>query len=150
MADDLPGFFLKKGAPIGHVINFDKTTVRVVVTQDAIDKIRRNTNGVEARLTTDINRVIPATLERQMPSAGKYLPSLAFSPEGGGTFPLDPRSPDSPLAMETLFQFDIVLGGERMERIGERVYIRFIHDAEPLFYRWFRTLRRVLLRRFDF
>jgi putative peptide zinc metalloprotease protein len=150
MAEDLPGFFLKKGTPIGHVIDFDKTTVRVVVTQDAIDKIRRNTNGVEARLAADINRVIPATLERQMPSAGKDIPSLAFSPEGGGTFPLDPRSPDSPLAMETLFQFDIVLGGERLERIGERVYIRFIHDAEPMFYRWYRTLRRVLLRRFDF
>jgi len=48
---------------------------------------------------------------------------------------------------------DRLLEGRRfalpVERIGERVYVRFSHHAEPLGFRLYRQLRRVFLRQLE-
>ncbi len=147
--EDLPGRFVRRGTPIGYVVDFPRVTVRSVVPQSRINDVRSHTMKVEARLSENIASVLPASIIRQVPAASKELPSLALSVEGGGAIALDPREKDGPRAFETIFQFDIELTAATVHRIGERVYVRFEHDPEPLGFRWYRNIRRLFLRRFD-
>ena len=70
---------------------------------------------------------------------------MALSVEGGGKFALDPQETETPMAFEGFFQFEIILHDMPPNRIGERVYVRFVHTPEAIGYRWLRTARRVLL-----
>jgi putative peptide zinc metalloprotease protein len=85
---------------------------------------------------------------REVPAASRVLPSLAFSLEGGGRFALDPREPDQAQVLEHLFQFDLELAETVPANIEERVFVRFEHSPEPLAWRAFRAVRRLLLSRF--
>jgi putative peptide zinc metalloprotease protein len=73
---------------------------------------------------------------------------MALSPEGGGGVVLDPKETEKPQSFEKLFHFDISLDQAKARGIGERVYVRFEHDSEPLAFRFYRSIRRVMLKRF--
>ena len=148
-AEDWPGRFVHKGAPIGYVVDFSRTVVRVVVNQADVEHIRHRTLRVEARLVESLPVVFPAYIEREAPAASKDLPSMALSVQGGGRVALDPKETRRPQAFEKLFHFDIVLPGAKASGIGERVFVRFVHTPEPLAARWRRSVRRVLLRRLN-
>jgi len=156
-AEDLPGSYLKKGIPLGYVVDFSRMTCRVIVNQADVDHIRYKTRKVEGRLVESVPTVFPARIEREVPAASKDLPHLALSLEGGGSVALDPRetrsheasATRSPQAFEKLFQFDISLAGVAAKGVGERVYVRFEHDPEPVGYRWYRAVRRTMLKRFN-
>ena len=138
-----------RGSPLGYVIDPFHVTVRLVVHQSEVDRIRNNTRKVEVRLAGEVDRKLPAFVERQVPLASSEMPSLALSLEGGGEIALDPREHENPRAFEKLFQFDILLPGVVLGRIGERAFVRFDHHPEPLAIRWYRNIRRVLLKKFD-
>jgi putative peptide zinc metalloprotease protein len=147
-ADDMPGSFVQKGIPLGYVVDFSRTVVRVVVNQADVDHIRYRTRKVEGRLAASVDRVYPARIEREVPGASKELPGMALSLEGGGGVVLDPKQTDKPQSFEKLFHFDIALDGAKVRGIGERVYVRFEHDPEPLAFRLHRSIRRLLLHQF--
>lgn len=147
-AGDLPGSFVHKGMPMGYVVDFSRTVVRVVVNQADVDHIRYRTRKVEARLAASVDTVYPAGIEREVPGASNELPSMSLSPEGGGDVVLDPRETQKPRSFEKLFYFDISLGSAKVRGIGERVYVRFEHDPEPPAFRFYRSLRRLLLKKF--
>ena len=148
-AEDLPHRFVRRGMPLGYVIDFSRITLRVVVPQSDVDRIRNNTRKVEARLAERIQDIIPCSVVREVPEASKDLPSLALSLEGGGGIALDPRESQELKAFEKLFHFEVTLTGRTVNRIGERVFVRFEHDPEPLASRWYRSIRRMLLNRFN-
>ncbi len=148
-SQDMPGRFVSRGTPLGYVADFSHAVVRAVVNQDMVDRIRNRTIKVEARLAEAIEETIPAVIVREVPAASRELPSLALSLEGGGTIALDPREKQEAKSFEKLFQFEIALYGTAAGSIGERVFIRFEHGPEPLAYRWYRSIRGLLLRRFD-
>jgi putative peptide zinc metalloprotease protein len=85
---------------------------------------------------------------REVPAASHELPSLALSLEGGGLFALDPREKDRAMTVERLFQFDLALPEGMTRNVDERVFVRFVHQPEPLIRRAYRAVRRVLLSRF--
>ncbi len=148
-AEDWPGRFARRGTPLGYVVDFSRTIVRVIVNQADVEHIRHRTVRVEARLVESLPSVVPGFIAREVPAASKDLPSLALSVQGGGTVALDPKETRNPQAFEKLFQFDIVLPAAKAQGIGERVFVRFVHTPEPLSARWHRAIRRVLLRRFN-
>jgi putative peptide zinc metalloprotease protein len=148
-AEDWPGRFVRKGIPLGYVVDFSRTIVRVIVNQADVDHIRHRTRKVEARLVESLSSIVSASIEREVPAASKDLPSLALSLQGGGSVALDPKETRNPQAFEKLFHFDIVLAGPLARGVGERVYVRFDHNPESLSSRWHRDVRRVLLRRFN-
>lgn len=148
-AQNLPGRFIRRGMPLGYVINFSQVLARVVVPQSDVDYIRANTRKIGVRLAENIDKIVPAKVVREMPAATKDLPSLALSVEGGGSFALDTRKVNQQQAFENLFQFELVLLGVKVGTVGERVYVRFEHEPESLIYRWYRSMRRLLLSRFD-
>jgi len=148
-ACDLYGRFIQQGEGIGYVLDPGKILVRAVVSEDEIDIVRNDTRAVDVWTADGIGKDIPAEILREVPSASKDLPSLALSVEGGGPIVLDPRQGERPQSFRTLFQFDLALKGSPVLRVGQRVFVRFEHGAEPLAWRWCRSLRRLLLSRFN-
>jgi putative peptide zinc metalloprotease protein len=146
--EDLPGVYVRRGTPLGYVLDQEKMSIRVLVPQAEVERVRSATRRVEVRLAEHLDQVVPAVVVREVPAASRELPSLAFSLEGGGRFALDPRAKERPQVIEQLFQFDVKTDAPLTDRIEERVYVRFEHDPEPLSWRWYRALRQLLLRRF--
>ena len=147
---DLPGRYLHKGDIVGYVIGEEDPIVRVVVSQDDVDPVRRNMLTVQVRTADHPDRPLPATVLREVPSATAELPHLALSTLGGGQVLLDPSKPDHPKPIDTLFQFDLrVEGGIDKSRLGGRVYVRFLHPPEPIAYRIARAVRQLFLRQLN-
>ncbi len=146
---NLPGRFVHRGDALGFVVGADQCRVRVVVPQADIEGVRGRTLRIEARLIHDLDQTFSAQVVRQVPAASVKLPSMALSLEGGGRIALDPRHSEAPQAFEKLFQLEMLLPGLQPDRLGERVMIRFVHPPEPLAWRWYRQVRRLLLHRFE-
>ncbi len=147
--DSLYGQYIMRGAQLGYVVDFDRVTAMIVVTQKDIDRVRTDTKNIEAKLAGNLNNTYSARIKREIPAASYELPSLALSLEGGGELALDPQEREKLKAFENLFHFEITIDSPRLSAIGERVFIRFDHGSEPLFSRIYRAIRRTLLRKFS-
>ena len=132
------------------MLNKDRPTVRVVATQSDIDLVRQHHRGVKVRLASQVDRVIPAFIKREVPGGMEKLPSTALGQGGGGEVAIDPRDKDGLKTFENLFQLDLQLR-EPVDHfcIGGRAYVRFDHGYSPLGFQWYRSLRQLLLRRFN-
>jgi putative peptide zinc metalloprotease protein len=148
-AGDLPGRFVKRGEALGYVVDYGKVTVRVVVPQTDVDRVRSNVRSVKLRLAEARLTDVPSQIIREVPAASANLPSMALALEGGGTIALDPTASHNPKSFENYFQFDLRIPARLASRIGERVYVRFEHDPETLAARGYRTIRHLFLRTFD-
>lgn len=148
-SEDLHGHYIRRGTQLGYVIDFNEVTARIVVNQKDIDRVRSDTQSVEARLAGLSEETYSAHIKREIPAASTELPSIALSLEGGGEYALDPSERDKAKAFETLFHFEVVIDSPGLSAIGERVFIRFYHGPEPLFYRAYRSIRRTLLSKFS-
>jgi putative peptide zinc metalloprotease protein len=149
-AQDLPGRFVKQGDLLGYVINSTGPTVRVVAPQSDIDLMRQRQLAVNVRLASEVDRVIPAAIKRVVPGAQERLPSTVLGTIGGGEVPIDPRDQDGLKTFENLFQMDLeILEPVARLCIGGRVYVRFDQGYIPLGLQWYRTLRQLLLKRFN-
>ncbi|WP_214660509.1 hypothetical protein [sulfur-oxidizing endosymbiont of Gigantopelta aegis] len=154
----LQGKYIQRGELLGYVLQPNDLTIKAVADQAAINAIRQNVINIEVRPASDIDKIIPATLNRQIPEASKVIPHLALTSTGGGIFEIDPafNEPGSSSAsaqevrtFENLFQLEFLTQEATSLRLGERVYIRLQHKDEPLFWRWWRDLRRVFLAELD-
>jgi len=151
--DDMPGRYVKKGEVIAYVVGQEvgKSTplVRVVVPQAQVDLVRLATHGVEIRLPQDMATIWSAQLVREVPMAGKELPSPALGQSGGGSIPMDPRDEKGVKTLESMFEFELALPPEvPAEFIGSRVHVRFEHPSEPIGIRIWQALRRLFLSHF--
>ncbi|MBN2061920.1 MAG: efflux RND transporter periplasmic adaptor subunit [Deltaproteobacteria bacterium] len=146
---DMPGRFVRRGLPIGYVVDFERVTALVVIPQRYVDMVRNETKKVTARLAGSLGMEHDARIKREVPAASSDLPSLALSLEGGGSLALDPREREKPTAFEKLFHFEVIISGTILETLGERVFVRFEHNPEPVIFRWYRGIRRTLLDRFN-
>jgi len=147
--EDLVGRFVRRGTLLGYVLDPGRMQIRVLVPQQDIDLVRNDSQTVSVRLAENIDRELSATIVRQIPAATHELPSPALSTEGGGLFALNPEHQDKPQVFERLFQLDLSLEQPLADKVEERVYVRFAHSPEPLAFRWWRSLRRLLMSRFE-
>ena len=150
-ADDLPDRFLKQGELAGYVVEYPITTVRGVVTQDDIGLVRARTKSVEVRLAEQVAALYSARILREVPAASDQLPSSALGLTGGGVIPVKSEGgKEGATAFEPVFHLELAIPESVDPRhIGERVYIRFDHGAEPLLTQWYRLARQLFLRRFS-
>jgi len=147
--DDLPGRFVKKGDVVGYVIGSHDPLVRAVVHQAQVDLVRLATQEVQIRLPQDMARVYTARLVREVPKAGRALPSPALGQSGGGQIPMDPTDSGGTKTLESLFEFELALPADvPAGYLGSRVYVRFAHPAEPIGNRLWQGLRRLFLSQF--
>lgn len=150
LPEDMPGRFVGRGERLGYVLAAAPDRVRVAVDMDAADLVRNNTRSVVMVTTSRRDDEIAGALMREVPAATDRLPSEALSVDGGGPFALDPSGRDGPRSLQPVFQFEVQAGRAfPMDRIDQRVYVKFRHPAEPVAVRWYRGLRQLFLSRFD-
>ena len=116
-----------------------------------MERSSTRTVRLELRSIDRIDEMLSARIIREVPAASRELPSLALSLQGGGGIGQDPRndSGNAPRALVSLFQFELEFeGAERPKTLGSRVYVRFVHEPEPLAQQWYRLIRQEFLRRF--
>jgi len=145
---DLPGRFLRKGQEIGYVVPAETVSARVLVSQDDIDLVRTDTEAVRVKLAGRLYETFHAELRREVPAASNRLGNLAMSSAGGGSAPLDPQNTQEPKALNTWFEFELALPATRTFVLGEHVYARFEHGAEPVAWRIARSIRQLFLKEF--
>ncbi|MCG0314243.1 MAG: efflux RND transporter periplasmic adaptor subunit, partial [Calditerricola sp.] len=149
-SQDLIGRFVKRGEIIGYVLEKNTTAARVAVAQSDADLVRRNTRRVDVRLAESFPETVSARMIREVPAATEDLPARVLGADGGGTIAIDPRDERGLKAFQKMFFFDVELPSkETFSNVGGRVYVRFDHGWEPVGGRWYRSIRNLLLRRFN-
>ncbi len=147
---DMMGRYYRKGDLLGWMIGPAPPVVRVVVPQDAVDRVRLDADRVRVRLLDTTNRVLDAKIVRTVPGGDEYLPSRAFAAENGGDIATDPRDTKGPKTLQRTFQFDVELqDSPGFDQFGQRVMVRFEHPGAPLVEQAFRGLRLLFLSRFS-
>jgi putative peptide zinc metalloprotease protein len=147
--EDLLNRYVARGSELGYVTDLSHVTVRVVVPQANASLVRGDLRRTDVRLAGSAATEWAARVVRETPTASTDLPSQTLSLQGGGSIALDPRGAQGLTAMERLFQFDIEVDGAAASGVEERVFVRFQHTPEPVGFRWYRGIRRLLMRRFD-
>lgn len=146
---DLEGRFVRQGQRLGWVTTFADPVIRVVVPEADADIVRNETRAIAVRMASDPATVLPAHLSGEVPALGRALPSLALTPQGGGSVVVDPASPENaPRALQNLLLVDLRLDpGTAFAHVGERVLVRFAHPPRSVLERGWRRLRQVFLDR---
>jgi len=148
---DFPGRYLNRGDVVGYVLDPSRYSLLAVVPQSQVDLVRTRTTRVELRSVDRVWVVLSAKIMREVPAASADLPSMALSLQGGGTIGLDPSASargQTPKALSPLFQFELrFTEGAVPQALGNRVYVRFVHENEPLGLQWYRSLRQLFLKR---
>jgi putative peptide zinc metalloprotease protein len=147
---DMPGRYFHRGELLGYVVGQTQPLARVAVPQEAVEKVRLETDRVQVRLAEHPDAILEGRVVRQVPAGDENLPSPALAAQGGGEIATDPRETKNPKALQRVFQFDVEFGrGERLDHFGQRVFVRFEHEMEPLSVQWYRSIRRLFLTTFN-
>jgi putative peptide zinc metalloprotease protein len=147
-AADLPERFLRRGEQVGYVLPAKVATARVLVSQDDVDLVRMRSLRIEAKVAGRLYETYEARLVREVPAASDRVSNLALSSAGGGGAALDPRQTKEPKTLSAWFAFELELPQTRALALGEHVYVRFEHGAEPLAQRIYRSVRQLFMRQF--
>jgi putative peptide zinc metalloprotease protein len=147
-AGDFPDRFLRRGDQVGYVLPAKVATARVLVSQDDVDLVRMRTVRVEAKVAGRLYETYEAKLAREVPAASNRVSNLALSSAGGGGAALDPRQTKEPKTLDAWFAFELELPQTNALTLGEHVYVRFEHGAEPLAARLYRSVRQLFMRQF--
>jgi putative peptide zinc metalloprotease protein len=102
---------------------------------------------VRIKVASRLDETFEANVLREVPEATDKVANLAMSRVGGGTAALDPQA-NKPKTLETWFEFELELPATPAFVIGEHVYARFEHPAEPVALRIYRSARQLFLKRF--
>lgn len=148
--DDLQGRFVRRGTPIGYILDDDIPTIRVIVAAEDVDLVRNATNGIAVRFADDFGTQRTGKILRQIPLGARDLPSTALGLEGGGEIAVALNEETGRVTVKPWFQFDVGLDAPiESVNLGMRAYVRFDHDNEPLALRMFREIRQTFLRQLD-
>lgn len=148
-AVDLPGRYVRNGDLLGFISRGDNRTIRIVLPQEDVERVRGRVRAVAVRLAPESSRVVDARFVREVPAGRDELPSRALAIEGGGPFEVDPRERDGRRTLNRVFQFDVELAEPAAAPMGARAYVRIDLPAEPLGQQAYRRLRQLLLARLD-
>ena len=111
--------------------------------------MRHRTRGVEVRLADALDARVPGRLASAVPAATRQLPSAALGEAGGGPFAVDATDSERTRSLEPVFLYDVLLNDRRLERVGERAWVRFDHGFEPLAFQLYRRASQLFLKQFD-
>jgi putative peptide zinc metalloprotease protein len=147
--DDLPGAFLKKGQPLGYVLQADDMMVRATAAQKDAALIRERSRAATVWVAETPGASLTGKLSREVPAATFKLPSPALSDQNGGAILTDPSDPEHLRTLEPVLLIDVALPQNPVQRIGGRAWVRFDFGSEPLAFQWAQSLQQLLLRHFD-
>jgi putative peptide zinc metalloprotease protein len=106
---------------------------------------------VALRLASDMAHTRGGRIVRQVPAGSDESPSRALVAPGGGRIAADPRDPQGRKTLERIFQVDVAFDDPSAVHgaYGQRVFVRFDLQPQPLATQWYRGVRRLFLRHFS-
>lgn len=147
MAIDLPGKYVKRGDVIGYIADLRQVSARVVIPQAAIEAVRNDTQFIYARLSSRPGETVSANYLRELPQATDQLPSRLLGSGAGGEVAVDFRDDSGVQAISNIFQMEISLPmRDSGSYLGQRIYVRFIHQRESLGVQLLHKLNQVFLQ----
>lgn len=146
-AEDLPGRHLARGATAAYLVPQGPASVRVVVTQAAAVRLQQPPRGIEVRLVGDESVGHPARMLRLAPAATDQLPSAALGEGHAGPVRTDPADPQGRRLTEPMFEIDLLLPDQPLDRLGALVWARFDHGHAPLAVQGWRQLQQLWVAR---
>ncbi len=147
--DAKQGRFYNRGEIIGFLVDFDTLPLATMISEDDIDRVRSETKSVTLKLVSKSDQEFPSQILRLVPSSTRNLPSGVLATEGGGLIALDPNRSHDLESYSSYFRVELDSSLLPLDRFDERVHVLFEHQPEPIAYRWYRGVRRLLLRQFD-
>lgn len=146
--DDLPGTWLERGKPVGHVFDGSALHVRAAVPEAQAALLRERLRGAQVRLADLRATAFPASVVRDTPAAVPELPGDALGRRGDGGLETDPADRLGRRARDPYVHVDVRVDALPARRVDGRAWVRFDHGwATPLQRAW-RGVRQVFLRRF--
>ncbi len=145
--DDLPGSYIARGSLVAHLITAQTPTVRVLVSEGDVARLRELPRGIQVRLADAPTATQHATLIAQTPAPVSELPSPALGDRLGGPVLTDPADPDGMRPLEPMFVVDLALPGGTGGRIGTRAQVRFDHGDAPLAQQWLYRVQQLFVGR---
>lgn len=147
---DLPGRHVNRGEGIGFVTDMGDPVIQVAIPASEIDLMSSRLSGIEVRRATNISNMEMADLILIEPSATRRLKNPALAIQGGGPFSTDPSDPSGLTLLTDVFHIEITVPKIwKINRIGDRVLVRFDLGYEPLGLQIYRKMRHLMLKRFD-
>lgn len=146
--ENLSGRFIKRGELLGYILDDKDVKVRAMIPEHHIKLIRENTVKVDVKLPPQFSENIIAKSWKVFPSTSKQVISPILSEGGGGQIVMNPAA-EKPEALQPFFLVDLILEKLPTPRVDERVYVKFVHNPEPLIFRVYRLVRRTFLEYFD-
>ena len=125
-----------------------------------VDRMLAGAHGALAYATSEFGpypyrevRIAEAPLyqsyARAFPALVPFSESLGFISDVRGPHATDPADADGMKTQEPIVLVDVTLPATRIDRVGNRAWVRFDHGATPLAARWYRQARQVLLQHFN-
>lgn len=145
---DLQGAMVKKGQPLGYVLNREAIRVRVAVPEPDAALLRERMQAVRVRTADRPEEEIPAYVESDTNTVTRTLPAAALADTNGGRYPVDPEDAEGLTTTEPVVLLDIKMPSAMLERAGGRAMVRFDLGTEPLAVQAYWRLRQLFLRYF--
>ncbi|MAE68170.1 MAG: hypothetical protein CMJ18_28300 [Phycisphaeraceae bacterium] len=159
-AKRLEGAFIRRGQPIGEVIDFEDMIIRAVVSNELAPRLEQEV-GVEGEVDVRVSGRpairFSGTIEWISDSGQYQLPSPSLGIGAGGPVMIDPTDQNGTKTVEQFFEVrvkDLVYeDGRRLEQTGDiflrqRVYLRVAAGHRPWAVQWWRRIRQLVQRRF--
>jgi putative peptide zinc metalloprotease protein len=148
-AGDLPGAWLERGRPVGHVFDGTALRVRAAVPESQAGLLRERLYAVQVRLAERSAVALEARVVRDAPAAVTELPGDALGRLGDGGLETDPSDRRGVRARDPYVHVDVQIDAAQGARVDGRAWVRFDHGSAALLERAWRSVRQVFLRRFD-
>ena len=147
MASDLLGRYVNRGEVIGYVAGPSQVSALVVIPQLDIDAVRRNMKSIEVRFSSRPAETFIAEFLRELPQGTDRLPNRKLGSGAGGQVAVDTRDATGRQSMSNIFLVEIALPQEISgSYLGQRIYVRFVHQSESLGNRLLRRANQLMLQ----
>jgi len=146
--ENMIGRYFTRGDVLAYLYDRSRMPLNSMIPENDIEKVLNDTQRVEVRFVSNPQDIYEGQISRVTPSSNNMLVSQVLSLQGGGKVPLNP-SGSGDTTFDKYFHLEVVVKDAPESLIDERVYLLFRHSPEPLYARWYRSLRRLFLRTFS-
>jgi len=150
--DQLRGAYLRRGDKVGLVASLDDVIIRATAGQNVAAMLLAEADpAVEIRVRGRPDMYLDGKIRRIIPAGQEKLPSEALGYAAGGTIQTVPDDEKGTRAAERFFEVHIDPSRDGCVQLlsGQRVVIRFNMFPKPLMVQWWRSLLRLVQRRFQ-
>ena len=152
--EEQEGTFVRRGTPIGVIINPDQFTFLAVVEQrHAMHLFNDTVQDASLRIPGQAHQKIPVQNLRFIPAEQNRLPHASLGWAGGGELEVSREDPEGLQTVEPFFLVRAEIPSAEVQRLtlshNLRGHIRFKLPPSPLYFQAYRWVRQLLQERFE-